>query len=82
MNPYQKLAVFLFRTLGVVMAWIGASSPLSYAVHRALGLEYLALAAASKGPGWWIASLLWGITGVLLLTFAKSLGRLIGRGLD
>ena len=75
MNDYKAMATVFFRVLGV--------SNLLYAV---LYLIYGVFLNLSEGPSRIILSTLWAGTyaflGVLLIGLSRSLGSLVGRGLD
>ena len=77
MNQYQKLATFLLRLVGAVVALVGVMGPLYVVVATVFGSD-----TPSYGNERWWGSFLWAAGGIFLVVFSKPLGRLFGRGLD
>ena len=77
MNVYQKTAAFLLRIVGGTLAVVGALGPAYIGLLRAIGRD-----APAYPSERWAGSLLWGVSGLLLVLLSKPLGRLLGRGLD
>ena len=77
MNNYQKLATLLLRLVGAVAAVMGVMGPFYVFALVLFGQKIPAYA-----PNRWAGCIVWAIGGLLLVMFAKPLGRLFGRGLD
>ena len=77
MNSYQKLGTFLSRLIGSVVALVGFVGPLHYGASRLIGASALEYATDR-----FLGSLMWAISGVILILFSKGIGRLLGGGLE
>jgi hypothetical protein len=77
MNPYQKFGTFLVRIVGLFVALIGVYGPIYGAVSKGLGRGL-----PSYPVERWVASLIWAVSGVVLLLAGKPIGRLLGRDLE
>ena len=77
MNSYQKFAVFLIRVTGVVVAVRAIVGPVQVGLLRLLGVR-----GYDYPTERWLASLFWGVGGIVLVLLAKPIGRFLGRGLE
>jgi hypothetical protein len=75
MNAYQKAATLVLRLVGSALAAIGAIGPIAIAATKAIGQD-------SPSSGRWAGSAMWFIGGILLILLSKTLGRMLGSGLD
>lgn len=77
MNHYQKASTFVLRACGLVLAIIGLMGPI-----MAISLAALGRGLPEYPAERWRGSLTYAIVGILLMVFAKQIGRLLGRGLE
>jgi hypothetical protein len=77
MNVYQKAAIFILRLTGFVVALVGALGPIGL-----LAVSVAGGGTSSYPAARWVGSAMWFVGGVVLVLMAKTIGRLLGRGLD
>ena len=77
MNQYQKLAALLIRLIGTAIAVVGMMGPLYIGILVALGKHFPTYSLER-----WMGSVVWAVSGILMIIFSKNLGRLFGRGLS
>lgn len=78
MNVYQKIAIFLFRIIGIASFIYGLNVILYAAILTFMGsqIERINASYALFSTAYYL------IPGVVLLLFSTFLGKLLGKGLD
>ena len=81
MNPYQKIAIFILRAVGLATAIAGATEPFLRATFFSTMSEG-GIAAKNLADMAVAGSLAHLTIGVVLILVANPLGKLLGYGLD